>query len=122
MKKAKPVLLILGAAAAVVVIGVGALGFLFQYTESNTTDYYGRIDNDLVEKITPHGGMNYRYHLPVYLEDGSREDLDLDTSRILKDGAYIHIETAPLRGVLRWEEMQYDELPTPVQAHYSPED
>ena len=118
MKRAKPVLLILGAAAAVVVIGVGVLGFLFQYTGNNTTDYYGCIDNELVEKITPHGGMNYRYRLPVYLEDGSREDLDLDTSRVLKDGAYIRIVVAPLRGVLRWEELQYEELPAAVQAKY----
>ena len=118
MKRAKPVLLILGAAAAVVVIGIGVLGFLFQYTGNNTTDYYGCIDNDLVEKITPHGGMNYRYRLPVYLEDGSREDLDLDTARVLKDEAYIRIEVAPLRGVISWAELQYEELPVPVQAHY----
>ena len=118
MKKAKPVLLILGVAAALLMLGIAALAYLFQYTGNNAVSYYGRIDNDLVEEITPHGGMNYRYHMPVYLEDGSREDLDLDTSRILKDEAYICIEVAPLRGVISWAELQYEELPIPVQAHY----
>ena len=70
MKRAKQVLLILGVAAAVLILGIAVLAYLFQYTGSNTTSYYGRIDNDLVEEITPHGGMNYRYHMPVYLEDG----------------------------------------------------
>lgn len=118
MKRAKPVLLILGVAAAVLILGIAGLAYLFQYTGDNTTSYYGRIDNNLVEEITPHGGMNYRYHMPVYLEDGSRENLDLDTSRILKDEAYIRIEVAPLRGVISWAELQYEELPVPVQAHY----
>ena len=118
MRRVKPVLIVLGVAAMVVVIGIAAIGFLFQYTGNNTTSYYGRIDNDLVEEIVPHGGMNYRYHMPVYREDGSQEYLDLDTSRVLKDGAYIHIETAPLRGVLRWEELQHEELPDAVRVRY----
>lgn len=118
MKKAKSVLLILGAVVAVAALGVAILAFLFHYTGNNTTNYYGRIDNGLVAEIEPHGGMNYRYHMPVYLEDGSREDLDLDTSRVLKEGAYILIEVAPLRGVLRWEELQYEQLPAAVQAKY----
>ena len=50
--------------------------------------------------------MNYRYTLQVYAEDGTASTLELDTSRILKDGAYILIRTAPLRGVLSWEELQ----------------
>jgi len=73
----------------------------------------------MVQEITPHGGMNYRYTLQVYAEDGTASTLDLDTSRILKDGAYILIRTAPLRGVLSWEELQYDQLPSPVQAKYA---
>lgn len=118
MKKVKPVFMIVGAAALVLVLGVSILAVLFRTTEDSADSVYSRIDNDLVREITPHGGMNYRYTLTVYQEDGSSSPLELDTARILKDGAYILIRTAPLRGVLSWEELQYDELPLPVQAKY----
>lgn len=119
MKKAKPFFMIFGAAALVLVLGIAVLAILFRTTEANASSVYSRIDNDLVQEITPHGGMNYRYTLQVYTEDGRASTLELDTSRILKDGAYILIRTAPLRGVLSWEELQYDQLPTPVQAKYT---
>jgi len=120
MKKEKTLLMIVGAAVLVAVVGIGTLGVLFQATSENTTSCYSRIDNELVQPIAPHGGMNYRYSLTVYSEDGKDKRLDLDTSRVLKDGAFIRIETAPIRGVIRWAEMQYDELPAAVQAHYEP--
>ena len=119
MKKAQPVFTIIAAAVIVLALGIAILAILFRSTEANATNCYSRIDNDLVSEISPHGGMNYRYSLQVYSEDGSVSSLDLDTSRILKDGAYIMITTAPLRGVLSWEEKQYDELPPAVQAKYS---
>ena len=118
MKKTKPILIILGAAVLIIVLGIAILAILFRTTEANASNVYSRIDNTLVQEITPHGGMNYRYTLQVYAEDGTPSSLELDTSRILKDGAYILIRTAPLRGVLSWEEMQYDELPAAVQAKY----
>ena len=64
--------------------------------------------------------MNYRYSLVVYGTDGGRRSLDLDTSRVLKDGAFIRIEVAPIRGVISWEEMQYKQLPAAVQGKYEP--
>ena len=118
MKKAKPIFVFLSAAVLIAVLAIAVLAILFRSTEANAATVYSRIDNDLVQEITPHGGMNYRYTLQVYSEDGTASTLDLDTSRILKDGAYILIKTAPLRGVLSWEEMQYNELPSLVQAKY----
>ncbi|MDE7260603.1 MAG: YxeA family protein [Oscillospiraceae bacterium] len=118
MKKAKPFVVIAGAAVLVLVLGIAILAILFRSTEANATDCYSRIDNTLVQEITPHGGMNYRYTLQVYAEDGTASALELDTSRVLRDGAYIKITTAPLRGVLSWAEMQYGELPPAVQAKY----
>lgn len=119
MKRAKPVLLIFGAAVLLLVVCAAVMGIVYQATSANPTNYYSQIDNDLVQEIAPHGGMNYRYTLPVYREDGTASTLELDTSRILKDGAYILIKTAPLRGVLSWEELSYDQLPSPVQVKYS---
>ena len=118
MKKTKSIFVALSAIVLVAVVGIGILAILFRTTEANASSCYSRIDNTLVQEITPHGGMNYRYTLQVYSEDGSASSLDLDTSRILKAGAYIMITTAPLRGVLSWEEKQYDELPPAVQAKY----
>ncbi len=119
MKKSKPIFMFLSAIIITAVLGIAILATIFRATEASATDCYSRIDNTLVEEITPHGGMNYRYTLQVYSEDGAPSILELDTSRILKNGAYILIRTAPLRGVLSWEELQYDQLPTPVQAKYA---
>lgn len=118
MKNSKPLLIVIGAAVLVLVLGITILGVLFQSTAANASVCYSRIDNSLVQEITPHGGMNYRYSLTVYDENGGASSLDLDTSRVLKDGAYIAITVAPLRGVLSWEEYSYDQLPAPVQEHY----
>lgn len=121
MRKAKPIVQIFGAAVLILVAGIAILGFLFCATEANAVNAYSRIDNTLVQGIPPHGGMNYRYSLQVYGEDGTPSTLEMDTSRILKDGAYILIRTAPLRGVLGWEEMQFEDLPPAVQKRYSEE-
>lgn len=117
MKKIKPAVIVLTAALVVALGGIFALGFLYQSTAENATSLYSRIDNTQVEEITPHGGMQYRYTLQAYAEDGTGQELVLDTSRILKDGAYIRVEVAALRGVISWEEVQPAELPAPVQTH-----
>ena len=120
MKKTKTLLVVLGAAVLVVAGAFGAMGVLYQGISANTTSYFTRIDNDRVESITPHGGMNYRYTIWAYREDGTGSELELDTSRVLADKAFLRVETAPLRGVIRWEELQYEELPAAVQSHYEP--
>ncbi len=118
MKKLKPVVLIAGGAVLALVVLVSAMGILYQTTSENYESSYSQIDNSLVEPITPHGGMNYRYTLQVYSQEGVGKELALDTSRVLKDGAYILIKTAPMRGVIGWEELRYDQLPPAVQARY----
>lgn len=120
MKKGKILLTVIGGTALFLVVAIGAMGMLFQSTSENAVSWYSRIDNTLVEPITPHGGMNYRYRLTAYGADGGEKPLELDTSRVLKDGAFIRIEVAPIRGVIRWEEMQYGQLPAAVQGRYEP--
>ena len=118
MKKSKTLLVIIGVPLAVIVLGITLLGIIFQSTEASASECYTQIDNTLVQEITPHGGMNYRYTLTVYNENGAASSLELDTSRILKDDAYICIRVAPLRGVLSWEEVTFEQLPSLVQKHY----
>ena len=118
VKKLRPVLMIAGALALTLAAGIAAMGIIYQTTSENYESCYSRIDNSCVEAIAPHGGMNYRYTLQVYSQEGDRKELKLDTSRVLKDGAYILIKTAPLRGVIGWEGLTYDQLPAAVQKHY----
>lgn len=119
MKKMKVLLICIGAAA----LGLGAIAFgigtIYETTSNHTTYYYGQIDNGSVSGITPHGGMNYQYALHVYKENGEGTDMTLDTSRILRDGAFIRIEVAPMRGVIGWAEMLLDELPEAVRGKYA---
>ena len=118
VKKLRTVLMIAGALALTLAAGIAAMGIIYQTTSENYESCYSRIDNSCVEDVTPHGGMNYRYTLQVYSQEGVGKELELDTSRVLKDGAYILIKTAPLRGVIGWEELTYEQLPTAVQKHY----
>jgi len=37
----------------------------------------------------------------------------------LKEDAFIRLTVMPIRGVLEWIEVQYDELPTAVQNEYT---
>ena len=120
MKKGKTVLLVAGALALILVAGICSMGLLFQSTTDNAENLYSQIDNEKIAPITPHGGMNYRYTLQAYGEDGRSKSMELDTSRVLKDGAFIKIQTVPMRGVIGWEEMQYEELPPAVQGRYEP--
>ncbi len=63
--------------------------------------------------------MSYSYTLPAYNENGDKKDITFGTSRELKEGAFIRLTEMPVRGVLKWNEVQYDELPAAVQSNYA---
>ncbi len=65
------------------------------------------------------GNMDYSYTLFSYDENGNGKDITFGTSRKLKEGAFIRLTVMPIRGVLEWSEVQYDELPIAVQEQYS---
>lgn len=65
------------------------------------------------------GSMDYSYTLRCYDEDGNEKDITFGTSRELKEDAFIRLTVMPIRGVLEWVEVQYDELPTAVQKEYT---
>ena len=104
----------------VIVVAVLAITFMtvaFLTTQTNT-DYYTQIDNRWVTEIDPHGTMNYEYNLDAYDETGKERDITFETSKVLTDGAYLCLKVAPIRGVVTWAEMQFDELPSSVQEKY----
>lgn len=60
------------------------------------------------------GNMDYSYTLFSYDENGKGKDITFGTSRELKEGAFIRLTVMPIRGVIEWREVQYEELPAAV--------
>lgn len=113
MKSKKMVFCIVAGILVIVCMSVAFLA-----TQGNT-DYYTQIDNKWVTEIPPHGAMNYKYTLSSYDEKGTEKDVTFETSKILTDKAFLCLKVNPLRGVVTWAEVQYDELPSAVQQQYS---
>ena len=120
----KQVKIAIGVAA---VLLIGLVGFCAWFLSgSGSTEYYSQIDNTKVEQVDAKGGvisfkgnLPYSYTLLSYDENGSEKEITFGTSRELRDGAFICLTVMPVRGVLDWSEVQYDELPAAVQNHYS---
>lgn len=86
--------------------------------------YYTQVDNARTEElesrggvIDPTGGMSLLYRLPAYDEQGNGREVSFGTERQLREGAYLKLEVEPIRGVVGWEEVSFDELPQEAQAH-----
>ena len=89
----------------------------------SSTEYYAQVDNT---RISPAGensnGFDYHYGLPAVDASGGEETLGFDTSRELREGAYLKLETLALRGVVRWEEVAWDDIPAAAQERLTPPD
>lgn len=113
--------------AAVVILIVGVIGFCMWFLSgTGSTHYYSQIDNSKIEQTESKGGvinfsgsMDYSYTLFSYDENGKGKDITFGTSKELKEGAFIRLTVMPIRGVLEWKEVQYDELPAAVQSNYT---
>lgn len=110
---------------AVIVAGFICFGMWF-LSGAGSTYYYAQIDNSKIERtssrggvIDLHGGMDYSYTLHACDEDGAKRDITFGTSRELKEGAFIRLTVMPVRGVLEWSEVTYDELPAVVQRNFA---
>lgn len=113
-----------GIGAAVALVAICAC--VFFASGKGSTYYYAQIDNSKIEQLESrggvidfNGGMSYQYKLYACDKNGRGKDISFGTSRELREGAYIRLTVVPIRGVLEWEEMQYDELPAAVQNFYS---
>lgn len=109
------------ATAAIVVVGIIGFCMCF-FSGSGSVYYYTQIDNSKIERndsdggvINLSGGMDYSYTLPAYNENGKGKDITFGASRELREGAFIRLTVSPVRGVIEWSEVQYDELPEAVQ-------
>lgn len=114
------ILIGIGTAIVFAVCLVNVLVYVLAKNDSGY--YYVQIDNSKIEQgnsrggvIDFQGGMDYSYTLPAYVEKGRQTDITFGTSRELREGAFLQLTVKPLRGVVEWEEVQYDELPVDVQ-------
>lgn len=88
---------------------------LFWLTLGTENVYYAQVDNERVVERVPRHGMYYTYELPAFDQAGEARTLSFETSRILRDGAYLKITVAPIRGVTAWEEVDFDAIPFPAR-------
>lgn len=107
--------LVIGVVAAIVVIG-GCAWFLGAVT-GDPSPRWTQVDNERFETLQD-SDMQYQYRLKSYDADGAGEESTFKTERMLRDGAFLRLETLPFRGVVSWEEVSYDELPAAVQEKY----
>lgn len=107
---------------------VGIICFFGWLILGNGSSYYAQIDNSKIEladtqegviNLQGSGGLAYSYTLTAYNEKGHEKELTFGTSRELTEGAFIRLTVMPVRGVLEWSEVQYDELPDAVRNHYT---
>ena len=87
------------------------------FIQSST--YYTKIDNSKMEGISATDSMKYEYTLNAYDEKGKEKEVTFKTSRELREGAYLKLEVMLTRGVLNWEEVQFEEMPKEVQEKYN---
>lgn len=115
-----------------ILLGIGIVFLIiicfgvFLLSGAGSTYYYSQIDNSKIEQTESAGGvinfegsMDFSYTLRCYDEDGNAKDITFGTSRELKEDAFIRLMVMPIRGVLEWSEIQYDELPIAVQEQYT---
>lgn len=81
------------------------------------TDWYACVDAGRLSEAGENGnGFDYHYELPAARADGRVGTLGFDTSRELRDGAYLRLTTLALRGVVSWEEVAWGDIPTSARA------
>ena len=111
----------LGIAAVLVVIILGAglfhLGFSTNLLASGT--YYTKIDNAHAAENDSAGGVihlrssePFVYQLPAANEDGHEIEATFGAAHELRQDAYLQLKLEPLRGVVYWEEVSPEDLPS----------
>lgn len=109
------------AIATAIVLAAMAARWGYEKAFTSPDVWYVQVDN---EKLTAadenNNGFDCHYELPAVNAEGVTETLGFDTSRELREGAYLRLETLALRGVSSWEEVAWDEIPTAAQEKLVP--
>lgn len=81
---------------------------------------YTRIDNTKYTNFFKDGSKYFSYKLPAYSDDGAREDITFETLRELRGGAFLKVELSRLTGVVTWEEVVPEQLPSELRKFFRP--
>lgn len=106
----------------IAVIAIIALLFIvFYLVFEQKSEYYVQVDNSKIEQISRTDNMKYKYTLTGYNKNGNSKELEFNTSRELREGAYLKLDVMLLRGVITWEEVEPTELPDKVKTEMNVE-
>lgn len=96
---------------ALVLAGIG-LKWGYDQVFVNADTWYAQVDSSHISAADENGnGFDVHYELPAADANGDVQTLGFDTSRELREGAYLKLETLALRGVVGWEEVQQQDVP-----------
>lgn len=107
IKESLPVIIIVG-----MFLAVCALAFYLLLVRS--VDYFVQIDNTNVKELSVN---EYQYELTAFDEHGKMRDIKFTAYKKLREGAYLKLQVMAVRGVVSWEEVQYDDLPLDTRTH-----
>lgn len=80
----------------------------------DNNDYYSVIDNAKYEIKD----KEYKYTLKFYDSDGGTREISFNTTRELREGAYIKVNYMRLRGVTSWEEVNLEDMPSKTRKRF----
>ncbi len=116
----KIAILAIGAILTGVIASAGLAGWLFTLLPEG--HFYTQIDNTKTEELESRGGvidftggMKMSYTLSSYDEQGNERDISFGTERQLREDAFLELDVAPIRGVMGWREVSFEDLPAAVQ-------
>lgn len=113
----------------IAVIFAGFICFCGWLILGGGSTYYTQIDNSSIKasgseegviNLSGDGGLDFSYTLAAYDEKGREKEITFGASKELREGAFICLQVMPVRGVLNWREVSYEELPAAVQERYTP--
>lgn len=119
----KIVILAIGAILTGVIASASLAGWLFALLPEG--HFYTQIDNAKTEELESRGGvidftggMKLSYTLPSYDEQGNERDISFGTERQLREDAFLELDVVPIRGVMGWREVSFEDLPAAVQERF----
>lgn len=85
--------------------------FIYEHTFVISKSYYCQIDNSLASYDQYDADMPWKYTLNGFDSEGKNKELKFNTDHKLKEEAYLKIEYMLIRGVIRWEVVELDNIP-----------
>lgn len=92
--------------------------FIYHYTFIESKKYYTIVDNEKKTELDKNGDIRFEYNLESYDEEGKEKSIKFQTTRELRDGAYLKIEYMLFRGVISWEEVQKEDIPKKLKEKF----